>query len=217
MKDTVIIYSGGMDSTVLLHEYKDSIKIALTFDYGSKHNAREHRAARANCGKLGIRHITLNLDFINGLWQSDLLRSGGEIARGVYDEDNIRRTVVPFRNAIMLSLATGLAESNGCKKVMLASHSGDHTIYPDCRKEFNDAMNEAMQKGTYIGVSLFAPYNALSKREIALRGKSLGVDFGLTYSCYRGGENHCGECSTCMERKQALNGFDPTVYEDANA
>lgn len=212
MKDTILVYSGGMDSTVLLHEWHGRIKIALSINYGSKHNEREIERAARNCQKFGIQHNVIYLGFIGDMFSSDLLKSGGEIPYGVYDEQTIRRTVVPFRNAIMLSIATGLAESNNCNIVLIASHSGDHAIYPDCRPEFNSAMAEAIRKGTYAGINLMAPYSMLSKRDIANRGKMFNVDFADTYSCYRGGEVHCGECSTCLERKEALKGFDPTEY-----
>ena len=129
----------------------------------------------------------------------------------------MRSTVVPFRNGIMLAVACGLAESYGLKHVMIANHSGDHAIYPDCRAGFVDAMSHAMQEGTYDGVTIIAPYTDITKNEIAVRGKNLGVDYGKTYSCYKGAEKHCGKCGTCVERKEALAAAgidDPTQYED---
>ena len=210
----LLIYSGGLDSTTLLYEYKDSIDLAVTFDYGSKHNAKEIACAKENCQRLGIRHLIIPLGFIGQYFKSDLLQSGGEIPEGSYADENMKSTVVPFRNGIMLAVAAGLAESYGLDTVLLANHSGDHAIYPDCRPEFIDAFSAAVKAGTYEGIRVVSPYCLLTKRDIALRGKDLGVDYSRTYSCYKGGEKHCGKCGTCVERKEALAGFDPTVYED---
>ena len=209
----VLIYSGGLDSTTLLYEYKDSIALAVSFDYGSKHNAREIAYARENCKRLGIKHLVIPLGFIGQYFKSDLLLSGGEIPEGSYADDNMKSTVVPFRNGIMLAIAAGLAESYGLDTVMLANHSGDHAIYPDCRPEFVEGMDKAIRAGTYEGIRVVSPYCDITKRDIALRGKAIGLDYSLTYSCYKGGEKHCGKCGTCVERKEALAGFDPTEYE----
>ena len=209
----LLVYSGGLDSTTLLHEYRDSIVLAVTFDYGSKHNAREIACARENCKLLGIRHMVIPLGFIGQYFKSDLLLGGGEIPEGSYAEENMKSTVVPFRNGILLSVAAGLAESYGLDTVLLANHSGDHAIYPDCRPEFVEAMDAAVKAGTYEGIRVVSPYCDITKRDIALRGKAIGLDYSLTYSCYKGGEKHCGKCGTCTERKEALEGFDPTEYE----
>ena len=209
----LLVYSGGLDSTTLLYEYRDSIALAVSFDYGSKHNARELSYAALNCKKLGIRHLVIPLGFIGQYFKSDPLLSGGDIPEGSYADENMKSTVVPFRNGIMLAIAAGLAESYELEAIMLANHSGDHAIYPDCRPEFIDAFSAAVEAGTYNGVKLLSPYCNLTKRDIALRGQALGVDFSLTYSCYKGGEKHCGKCGTCTERKEALAGFDPTLYE----
>ncbi len=209
----LLIYSGGLDSTTLLYEYKDSIALAVTFDYGSKHNAREIACARENCKRLGVKHLVMPLGFIGQYFKSDLLLSGGDIPEGSYADDNMKSTVVPFRNGIMLAIAAGLAESYGLDTVMMANHGGDHAIYPDCRPEFVEGMDKAIQAGTYEGIRLVSPYCDITKRDIALRGKAIGLDYSLTYSCYKGGEKHCGKCGTCIERKEALEGFDTTEYE----
>ena len=209
----LLVYSGGLDSTTLLYEYKDSIALAVTFDYGSKHNAREIACAKENCKRLGIRHLVIPLGFIGQYFKSDLLLSGGEIPEGNYAEENMKSTVVPFRNGIMLSVAAGLAESYGLDTVLLANHSGDHAIYPDCRPAFVEAMDAAVRAGTYEGIRVVSPYCDITKRDIAFRGKAIGLDYSLTYSCYKGGEKHCGKCGTCTERREALEGFDPTEYE----
>ena len=211
----LLIYSGGLDSTTLLYEYKESIALAVTIDYGSKHNAREIAYAVENCKRLGIKHLVIPLGFIGQYFKSDLLLSGGDIPEGSYADENMKSTVVPFRNGIMLAVAAGLAESYELDAIMLANHSGDHAIYPDCRPEFIDAFAAAVKAGTYNGVQVVSPYCNISKRDIALRGKAIGVDYSLTYSCYKGGEKHCGKCGTCVERKEALAGFDSTVYEES--
>lgn len=200
----LLIYSGGLDSTTLLYEYKDSIALAVTFDYGSKHNAREIACARENCKRLGVKHLVMPLGFIGQYFKSDLLLSGGDIPEGSYADENMKSTVVPFRNGIMLSIAIGIAESNNLKKVLIANHGGDHTIYPDCRPEFISAIDRAAQAGTFVDVHVSAPYTNITKADIARIGKRLGIDYTETWSCYKGGEKHCGKCGTCVERKEAL-------------
>lgn len=209
----LLIYSGGMDSTVLLYDYFRSIELCLAFNYGSKHNTMEYQMASLNSFKTGIPLIRIDLDFVNKYFKSDLLQSGGEIPEGHYEDESMKSTVVPFRNGIMLSIAVGLAESRGLDTVLIGNHAGDHAIYPDCRKEFIEEINHASIVGTYNGVKIVSPYNEKTKRDIALIGKDIGVDFSLTYSCYNGEETHCGVCGTCTERQEALQGFDPTVYK----
>lgn len=204
MKDSLIVLSGGMDSTTLLWDRKDSIALAVTFDYGSRHNAREIECARLNCEILGVEHLVIPLEFMGKYFKSSLLIGGVDIPEGHYTDENMKSTVVPFRNGIMLAIAAGLAESRGLKKVMLANHSGDHAIYPDCRPGFVDAMSKAIEEGTYEGIVIDAPFTNISKSDIARIGKRIGVDYNLTYSCYKGGEKHCGKCGTCIERAEAL-------------
>lgn len=216
MKDSVIVVSGGMDSITLLYDKKEEIALAVTFDYGSKHNAREIAWAKVHCGRLGIRHIVIKLDFMQKYFTSSLLEGGDEIPEGHYADENMKSTVVPFRNGIMLSVAAGIAESNGLKKILIANHGGDHTIYPDCRPEFIGAMDRAIANGTYEDVRIDAPYTNITKADIAKIGKRLGIDYSETWSCYKGGEKHCGKCGTCIERKEAmaLAGIDDrTEYE----
>jgi 7-cyano-7-deazaguanine synthase len=216
MKDSVIILSGGMDSVTMLYDYQKSIALAVSFDYGSKHNEREIPFARYHCEQLGIKHVVIALDFMCRYFESSLLKGGGDIPEGDYDSDNMRSTVVPFRNGIMLSIAAGLAESNSLTKVMMANHSGDHAIYPDCTPAFVKAMDAAISAGTYEGIRLVTPYTNLTKAEIAAKGKHLGIDYSQTWSCYKGGEHHCGQCGTCRERKEALAEAgvdDATIYE----
>ena len=216
-KDSVIIYSGGLDSTTLLYEERERIAVAVTFDYGSNHGAREQACARWHCQRLGIEHVVMDLAFMGRYFRSSLLSGADAIPSGNYDEENMKSTVVPFRNGIMLSIACGLAESRGLTRVLIANHGGDQAIYPDCRPEFVAAMNGAMQAGTYEGVRLDAPYTDLTKADLVRRGAAMGIDYGQTYSCYRGGEHHCGTCGTCTERREAFlqAGIpDPTAYDN---
>ena len=192
-KDSLLVLSGGMDSVTMLWEYKDEIAAAVTFQYGSNHNRREAECARRNCEILGVKWIEIDLTFMARHFKSSLLEGAEAIPEGNYDDENMRSTVVPFRNGIMLSVAAGLAESMGLKNVMIANHSGDHAIYPDCRPEFISSMGNAISDGTYEHICLKA-----------VHGKKLGVDYRLTYSCYKGGEHHCGKCGTCVERREAL-------------
>lgn len=217
MKDSVIIISGGMDSTTLLYDMQERIALGLSFDYGSNHNEREIAFAKLHCERLGVRHIVIRLGFMHDYFKSSLLSGADAIPEGHYADDNMRSTVVPFRNGIMLAIAAGIAESEGLKYVMMANHGGDHAIYPDCRPEFVSAMSAATKAGTYPGIEVLAPYTGLTKTDIALRGKQLGIDYAETWSCYKGGERHCGKCGTCVERREALHDAgikDTTEYEE---
>lgn len=216
-KDALMVLSGGMDSVTMLYEYASRIDLAVNFSYGSNHNARELECARWHCAKLGIELIEIDLSFIGEYFYSSLLEGADAVPDGEYDFDSMKSTVVPFRNGIMLSAAAGLAESRGLRCVMIANHAGDHAIYPDCRQGFVKAMGQAIAEGTYEHIELFAPYTLLTKAQIAERGKVYEVDYGKTYSCYKGREKHCGKCGTCIERRQALAEAgidDPTEYED---
>jgi 7-cyano-7-deazaguanine synthase len=191
--------------------------LAVSFDYGSNHNAREIPFAHQHCMDLGIRHIVIPLEFMSKYFKSSLLEGPEAIPEGHYEDENMKSTVVPFRNGIMLSIAVGIAESAGLKHVMMANHGGDHTIYPDCREEFVNSFSEAARTGTYVGVTLLSPYTNLTKADIARKGKKLGVDYSKTWSCYKGGIVHCGRCGTCVERREALAEAgieDPTEYQD---
>ena len=216
-KNSVIILSGGMDSVTLLHDRKEQIALAVTFDYGSNHNRREAECAALHCRQLGIEHLVIPLSFFKDHFKSSLLEGADAIPEGHYEDDNMRSTVVPFRNGIMLSIACGIAESRGLTRVLIANHGGDHAIYPDCRAPFIAAMSEAMSCGTYLNVIIEAPYTNISKTDVALIGKRLGIDYSTTYSCYKGGAKHCGKCGTCVERREALRdaGIDDTTeYEE---
>jgi 7-cyano-7-deazaguanine synthase len=216
--EVVVLCSGGMDSVTALYWARANHRVvaALSFDYGAKHNACEIPFAVEHAARLALPHQTIALPFINELFASDLLKSGGTIPEGHYEAATMKQTVVPFRNAILLSIATGFAESRGAAGLVIAAHGGDHAIYPDCREAFMEAMGEAMRLGTYAGLALLRPFIALDKAAIARAGANLGVDFARTWSCYKGGRVHCGKCGTCVERREAFvrAGLeDPTTYE----
>ena len=214
----VVLCSGGMDSVTALYwaQQEQTVNAAVSFDYGSKHNPRELPFAAEHAAKLGVRQETVPLRFMDRLFASDLLAGGGDIPEGHYEAANMKQTVVPFRNAIMLSIACGFAESAGAEGLVIAAHGGDHAIYPDCREDFMRAMGDAMRLGTYAQVQLLRPFINLDKAGIAREGAGLGVDYSRTWSCYKGGAIHCGACGTGVERREAfaLAGLmDPTAYE----
>jgi len=213
--DSLLVLSGGIDSTTMLYEYRSRIALAVTFLYGSNHNGREAECARWHCNNLNIPHLEIPLGFIAEHFHSSLLSGADAIPEGNYNDQNMRSTVVPFRNGIMLAVAAGLAESRNLSTIMLANHSGDHAIYPDCRPQFVEAMDAAIQAGTYEHIRLFCPYTDLTKSDIVKRGVQLGVDYRRTYSCYRGTPHHCGTCGTCRERHEALRdaGLDPAAFD----
>lgn len=213
----VVLASGGMDSTTALYQATQTHHVvgALSFHYGSKHNAREIPYARYHCKKLGIPHQVIRLGFMDRLFQSALLASGGEIPDGRYEPQNMHQTVVPFRNGILLAIAAGYAESIGAKGLVIAAHSGDHALYPDCRENFMRAMEQAIRYGTYAQLTLLRPFIDCDKSQIVQQGMALGIDYSKTWSCYKGQKIHCGTCGTCLERKAAfrtLGQIDPTHY-----
>ena len=213
----IILLSGGIDSTTALYHVRENFHIvkAVSFDYGSKHNAKEIGLAKYHTDVLNIPHIVIKLPFINELFQSHLLKSGASIPDGHYQEKIMKQTVVPFRNGIMLSIAGGLAESEKASKLIIAAHTGDHVIYPDCRSDFMKAMSESLRLGTYTETEIVRPFIDKDKTAIVQIGTKLGIDYSKTWSCYKGLENHCGSCGTCIERREAfINAgvLDPTEY-----
>jgi len=206
-----------MDSVAALYWARENEELTgvVSFDYGAKHNHRELPFAAEHAAKLGVPHQIIELPFIEQLFASSLLRGGGAVPDGHYEAENMKQTVVPFRNAIMLSIAAGYVESRGGEALIIAAHGGDHAIYPDCREDFMRAMGATMKLGTYAHIELLRPFITLTKAGIATAGTRLGVDFARTWSCYKGGEIHCGLCGTCVERREAFfeaGLTDPTVY-----
>lgn len=222
-KEAVIIVSGGMDSITLLHkiarEYLPENILAITFNYGSRHNTMEIPMAMNQCIKLGIDHKIIDMVQIFSNFNSALLdkKDSEPIPEGHYEEENMKKTVVPFRNGILLSIATGVAETIGASKIYYGAHAGDHTIYPDCRPEFVRAMNNAARKGTFNKVRILAPFSKIDKVEILKIGFNLGVDYSSTWTCYNPTNGiSCGKCGSCQERLSAFkaNGIeDPLEYK----
>ena len=202
--NAVILLSGGMDSTTLLYwaSAKGFQLEALSFDYGQRHK-KELEFSKYHTAELRIPHKIIRLDF--SIFKSSLL-GNEEIPEGHYEDKSMKSTVVPFRNGIMLAYAVGYAESIGANRVLLASHAGDHAIYPDCRPSFTAAMNAAAQAGTYNSVRVESPFNRKTKKEIVIIGRGVGVNYNYTWSCYKGLDKQCGKCGTCVERLEALNG-----------
>jgi 7-cyano-7-deazaguanine synthase len=216
-RKVTVLLSGGLDSSVALHwaAQNHDVVMALSFNYGSKHASHELACSTIQAESLGIPHKIVDISSISSLLKSALLVDGDPIPDGHYAEENMQQTVVPFRNGIFLSIAAGIAESAGADALVIAAHAGDHTIYPDCREDFMQAMSSAIELGTYAHVAILRPFIHYSKGDIVKLGHELGIDFSHTYSCYKGGDCHCGTCGTCTERKEAFqeaNVPDPTVY-----
>jgi 7-cyano-7-deazaguanine synthase len=216
MPKAVIILSGGMDSTTLLYDMvnRGYSMFAISFDYQQKH-AKEIECARKTCVKLGVPHQVVDLSALHQLAVSSLTRDQINVPEGNYDEPSMKATVVPNRNMVMISLAAAYAISNNAPIVYYGAHAGDHTIYPDCRPPFIAAMNSALRLCDWTSVELRAPYMTMTKGDIATVGKSLNVDYSLTWTCYKGGEKACGKCGSCRERLEAFEtaGFkDPIEY-----
>ena len=221
MKNKIVILSGGMDSVTLLYkivkEYGNENIIALTFDYGSKHNCREIPMAEENCKLLKVRHKILDLKSIFSNFNSALLnhKDSEDIPQGDYEEDNMKKTVVPFRNGILLSIAVGFAESMEADVIFYGAHAGDHDVYPDCRKEFVDSINNTSQLGTYNNVKIKSPFWDNTKIDIIKIGNEIKVDYSKTWTCYEGKEEPCGKCGSCVERTEGFyeNNLKDPLYK----
>lgn len=217
--DVVLILSGGLDSTVLLYHLLavgHGIR-ALSIDYGQRHR-KELDFAKASCDRLGVEHRVADLSGIAWMLAgSSLVNRDVAVPHGDYTEQNMKVTVVPNRNMIMLSVAAAWAMDVKARGVAFAAHHGYHTLYPDCTPAFIDAMRMAIARADWHHVELLAPFAAMTKAEIVQRGAELGVPFERTWSCYEGGDLHCGRCGTCVERHEAFvqAGIpDPTRYND---
>lgn len=206
-----------MDSTVLLWELLAQGRevLAVGVNYGQKH-FRELEAAKQICQSRGVRYQVADLRTLSVFFSGSALTSSGiEVPAGHYTDVSMKQTVVPNRNMILVSIAAAWALSEKADTVAYAAHSGDHTIYPDCRPEFVEALSNSLLLADWNPLRLEAPFVNMTKAEICHRGAELGVPFALTWSCYRGGERHCGTCGTCVERREAfqLSGIeDPTDY-----
>lgn len=215
---SVAIFSGGLDSTVLLHEllHAGDEVLALSIDYGQRHRI-ELEYAQRTVQKLGIPWQRADLSAVAPLLAgSSQTSSDIAVPHGHYAEETMKLTVVPNRNMIMLAVAGGWAISVKASRLAYGAHTGDHAIYPDCRPEFVDAMRHALSLADWHQLELYCPFIHLDKAGIVARGAELGVEFASTYSCYEGGQIHCGACGTCVERREAFHKAgvpDPTEYQ----
>ncbi|MFE8073322.1 7-cyano-7-deazaguanine synthase QueC [Marinobacteraceae bacterium S3BR75-40.1] len=213
----VVIYSGGMDSFTLLHKARaEGYRVlALSFNYGQRH-VRELDCARAVCQELDIPHQVVDITAIHGLLGGSALTDEIEVPEGHYADANMKTTVVPNRNMILLSLAIGHAVAEGAQAVWYGAHGGDHAIYPDCRPAFIEAMDRVSRIANYEPVRVEAPFMAMDKGQILGEGLALGLDYSQTWTCYNGRDQACGRCGACVERLEAFASqgrTDPLPYE----
>lgn len=212
---TLVLLSGGLDSSTLLYAARGTVK-AISFDYGQRHS-KELDSARAIVASVPwIEHVIVPLQGLGAILNRGVLTAGGEVPEGHYAAESMKQTVVPNRNMIMLAVAAGHAMANGFDRVSFAAHGGDHAIYPDCRPEFFRAVAGTVELADWSRVEIEAPFINSTKAEIVKLGDGLSVPWDKTWSCYKGGEIHCGKCGTCVERREAfsLAGVtDPTRYE----
>jgi 7-cyano-7-deazaguanine synthase len=219
MSGTLVLYSGGLDSTVLLWSLKKShhphLK-AIMFDYGQRH-AKELTCGTSICVRNDIDYVLADLSAVNHLIAKGSQSGSEPVPHGHYAEESMRRTIVPNRNMIMIAIAVGHAVTTDRDKVYYAAHAGDHAVYPDCRPSFTVPLREAVVQGNaWDKVDLYSPFLDMTKADIVKLGVSIGAPLQDTWSCYAGGHAHCGKCGTCVERREAfqLAGVqDPTVYE----
>ncbi len=216
---TLISLSGGLDSTTLLAHLLnlDHEVSCVSFTYGSKHNPFENDAAERVAAYYQVPLEKIDITSVMGAFKSDLLKTGGEIPEGHYNDASMERTVVPGRNIIFAAILAGKAWSIGAGAVAMGIHQGDHAIYPDCRAQFFQAMRQAIELGTDKRVALRAPFLPLDKGDIVRLGTKMGVPYQLTRTCYKEQAIACGKCGSCRERKEAfqLNGLvDPILYEE---
>jgi 7-cyano-7-deazaguanine synthase len=217
---TLVVCSGGLDSVTLAHKIaaEESLTHLVSFDYGQRHK-KELEYARRCAARLGATHEVIDITDIGRRLTGSALTHGATVPDGHYAEETMRLTVVPNRNAIMLAIAFGVAVAKEAQAVAAAVHGGDHFIYPDCRPPFVKAF-ATMQRFALDGfaqIALETPFLRRSKADIVREGARLGLPFEETWSCYKGGDRHCGRCGTCVERREAfhLAGVDdPTVYDD---
>jgi len=219
---TIVVCSGGLDSVSLAHMVAKEQELTrlVSFDYGQRHRKEVDFAARA-AARLCVPHDIIDMRGIGAALTGSALTDDIDVPDGHYAEDSMRITVVPNRNAIMLAIAFGIAAANGDDAVATAVHGGDHFIYPDCRPGFIKAFDlmQRLALDGYADVTLSTPFVMGSKADIVVAGAKYNTPFADTWSCYKGGEQHCGRCGTCVERREAFHiaGVeDPTVYDDAD-
>lgn len=215
MSKAILILSGGMDSTTLLYRLlKEGHEVlCLSFNYGQRHK-KELQYAKRICKNLNVKHKTINISNLIGLLKGSSLTDNIDVPEGHYQEESMKSTVVPNRNMIMLAIAGAYAVSQKAELLAIGVHAGDHAIYPDCRPEFIETFQRALIAGNYTPVTLYTPYLTLTKGDIAKEGKILGVNYALTWTCYKGEETPCGKCGACMERAEALEFANNVITSD---
>lgn len=221
MKKCVAIISGGMDSITMLHDLvADKYEVLpLTFDYGQRH-VKEIEMSMYNCWLLNCDLKVVNLGSITNLISNSALTGDTEVPHGHFEDEIMRKTVVPNRNMIMMSIAVGYAINNDCDEVFYGAHVGDHAIYPDCRLEFVDALQKVVNICHYEPIKIHTPFINLKKRHIIQLGMKIGVDYSKTWTCYEGKDLACGKCGSCQERLEAfkeMNIKDPLQYEEVSS
>lgn len=216
-KKVVVIYSGGMDSFTVLHRARreaDEV-LALSFNYNQRH-AKELECAARVCEKHSVPHKILDLGVLGDIASNSSLTGDIDVPEGHYEEESMKQTVVPNRNMVLLSLAIAYAVNEGATEVWYGAHSGDHAIYPDCRKEFIDAMNEVSMIANWSPIEIVVPFWNHDKGGILRWGLDHGLDYSDTWTCYNGREKACGKCGACQERLEAFRESlvtDPVKYE----
>lgn len=212
----LVIYSGGMDSFTLLHmvDRYNAETVALSFDYGQRHK-KELLCAEFVCRELEVEHHVINLPKLFG----GALAGECDVPEGHYEDASMKKTVVPYRNLVMLSHAASFAAANGIREVFYGAHAGDHAIYPDCRASFLNALNRTLEVGHYTEstVLIRAPFINSTKADILMDyGIPWELDYSQTWTCYNGREKACGKCGSCVERREAFSDagvIDPMEYE----
>lgn len=205
-KKGLVILSGGMDSTTLLYKMIEEgfLMEAISFNYGQRHK-KELEFAKKTCEKLNIKHQIIDITNLNSLLGGSALTDNIEVPEGHYADENMKLTVVPNRNMIMLSIASGYALANDIKTIGIGVHAGDHAIYPDCREDFINLFKQAVNSGNYGEIEIYTPYIHKDKGDIAIDGKRMGIDYNTTWTCYKGLDVPCGKCGACQEREEAIN------------
>jgi 7-cyano-7-deazaguanine synthase len=221
--DSVAIVSGGLDSVTMLYLMVKNYKwapLVLSFDYGQKHS-KELEFAKWHADQLGLQHKIVDLASVSQLLTNSSLVGEAEVPEGHYADENMKSTVVPNRNMIMISIAAAAMVNHEANYIGIGVHAGDHPIYPDCRPEFVRSAHTAITKANEGFLDedwiLYAPFQYMGKHSIVAIGHEFDVPYAQTWSCYKGGELHCGKCGTCVERKEAFELAqvnDPTKYED---
>ena len=212
-KKCVVVLSGGPDSTVVAYWAKSQgyDVNCLSFKYGQIAD-KETKHAKLIAKSLGAPIKVIDMNNLKELFMGVTSLCDPSIALTSTFSQPI---IVPFRNAIFLSVAVAYAASICANKIFYGAHGSDAAFYPDCREEFYKSMEQTAKLGTEMNIEIKAPFSGIPKSELITIGASLAVPFQLTWSCYLDGEKHCGKCESCVNRKNAFKEAsvaDPTEY-----